>query len=86
MSAVSSVDATGVAALRDVVLDFSSINVPVYLASCSGPVYDLVYECDRLDKGELGFTIFATIHDAVFFAQRELCYKTTWDVSYCVVE
>ncbi|XP_014203830.1 solute carrier family 26 member 10 isoform X2 [Copidosoma floridanum] len=73
MSAVSSIDSAGVAALHDVVSEFASIDVPVYLAGCLGSVYDLIHKCDILKIGELGFTVFATVHDAVFFAQRELC-------------
>lgn len=77
MSAVSKIDPGGVATLRDVVTEFSQIDVPVYLAACSPIVFDKIYKCDLLEKNQLTFMIFATVHDAVFYAQRELVTKTS---------
>ena len=76
MSAVSRIDASGVRALRETVAEFGSIDVPVYLAACSGPVFDRIHKCELLEHGEFGFMVFATVHDAVFFAQRELLAKS----------
>lgn len=76
MSAVSKIDPGGVSTLRDVVAEFFQIDVPVYLAACSPIVFDKIQKCDMLEKNELTFMIFATVHDAVFYAQRELVIKT----------
>ncbi|OXU22031.1 hypothetical protein TSAR_012510 [Trichomalopsis sarcophagae] len=77
MSAVSKIDSSGVVTLREVVADFAQIDIPVYLAACSALVYDKIQKCDMFEKGELSFMIFATVHDAVFFAQRELVSKSS---------
>ncbi|XP_011498116.1 PREDICTED: solute carrier family 26 member 10-like [Ceratosolen solmsi marchali] len=77
MSAVSKIDSSGVRALRDIVADFSQIDVHVYLAACSGIVFDMIQKCDLLEKGELTCIIFATVHDAVYFVQREHMSKST---------
>ena len=75
MSAVSTIDASGVTAIREVVADFAQIDIPVYLANCSVIVYDVIHKCNKLDKAEDPFTTFATVHDAIFYAQRELVSK-----------
>lgn len=77
MSAVSKIDSTGVNALREIVAEYSQIDIPVYLAGCSPLVYDKIQTCDQLQMGGLTFVIFATIHDAVFFAQRDLASKSS---------
>ena len=77
MSSVTHLDSSGVAVLREVVENYSLIDVPVFLASCSPSVYDFINQCEKLHKKEMGFMVFATIHDAVFFAQRELVTKNS---------
>ncbi|KAJ8683173.1 hypothetical protein QAD02_018965 [Eretmocerus hayati] len=76
MSAVSRIDASGVSALRELILEFEQIDVPVYLAACPPLVFDKILRCEKLEKTQLGFVVFATLHDAVAFAQRELVAKT----------
>lgn len=76
MSAVTYIDPTAVDILRDIVSDFGQISVPVYITSCSAMVFDRIQKCDLLQKGKLTFTIFATIHDAVHFAQQEVASKS----------
>ena len=77
MSAVTYIDATGVAMLRELVHDFGQIDVPLYLAACSAAVYDQIGKCELIQKGELTFVIFATVHDAVFYAQRDIVTKSS---------
>jgi solute carrier family 26 protein len=77
MSAVSKIDSSGVKTLRDIVAEFAQIDVPVYLAACPGIVFDMIHKCDVLEKGDLTFVIFATVHDAVCFVQREHMSKST---------
>ncbi|XP_058805489.1 solute carrier family 26 member 6-like isoform X2 [Phymastichus coffea] len=76
VGAVSKIDSSGVHALREIVADFAQIDISVYLAACSPLVYDKIQRCDQLEMGQLTFVVFATVHDAVFYAKRELMSKS----------
>ncbi|XP_043289750.1 solute carrier family 26 member 6 [Venturia canescens] len=68
MSALSYVDPSGIAVLHSIADEYARINVSVYLAGCSWPVFERIIKCDKYAKGEHSFRIFATIHDAVTYS------------------
>ncbi|XP_012269237.2 solute carrier family 26 member 6-like isoform X2 [Athalia rosae] len=72
LSALSYVDPTGINTLKFLASEFEKIEVPIYLAGCSGPVFEQIVKCDLLDKTNPRFKIFAAVHDAVSFTQHEL--------------
>ncbi|KAL7289257.1 hypothetical protein TKK_0017194 [Trichogramma kaykai] len=77
MSAVTHLDSAGVSALREIRDDYAQLEIPVYISACSPLVYDVIYKCEVLKKKDMSFVIFATVHDAVFYAQRELVTKVS---------
>lgn len=75
MSALSYVDPTGIGVLHAIADEFSLIDVAVYLAGCSWPVFERIMKCDKYAKGEHSFKIFATIHDAVKYSLDEFASR-----------
>ncbi|XP_063926754.1 solute carrier family 26 member 6-like isoform X3 [Zophobas morio] len=71
-SAVTFVDPSAVDVLRQLQSDLAKLDVVVYFAACSGPVFEKFLVCDRYQKKESQFNIFPTIHDAVLFAQSHV--------------
>lgn len=71
MSALSYIDPSGIIVLHAIADEFSLIDIQVYLASCSSPVYESIKKCDKYAKGEHSFIIFATIHDAVTYSRDQ---------------
>lgn len=71
MSALSYVDPSGIGVLHAIADEYARINVFVYLAGCSWPVFERILKCDKYAKGEHSFRIFATIHDAVTYSINE---------------
>ncbi|XP_049825234.1 prestin-like isoform X2 [Aethina tumida] len=67
-SAISYVDPSGVEFLRQLKSDYGKLGVEMFIVGCSGPVYEVIKRCDRMEKVESGFVIFPTIHDAVLYA------------------
>lgn len=74
-SALSYIDPTCVDVLCDLVAEFRDVEVQVYIAGCSGPVYETFCKCARYQKKKYNFVIFPTIHDAVLYGRRNLLEK-----------
>ncbi|XP_015514317.1 solute carrier family 26 member 6-like isoform X1 [Neodiprion virginianus] len=72
LSAMSYIDPSGINTLRFLTTEFEKIEVPVYLAGCSGPVFEQIVKCDQFQNKEPSFRIFVGVHDAVTFIQHEL--------------
>ncbi|KAF7995780.1 hypothetical protein HCN44_006887 [Aphidius gifuensis] len=71
MSALSYVDPSGIGVLHSIADEFSLIDVQVYLACCSSPVYETIQKCEKYSNGQHSFVIFATIHDAVTYSRDQ---------------
>ncbi|KAL2716479.1 prestin isoform X1 [Vespula squamosa] len=72
MSAVSYIDPTGVNVIHAVASEFTEIQIHFYLASCSGPIFEMIKKCEMYTYKELSFKIFATIEDAVSYSRSAL--------------
>ncbi|XP_046743379.1 solute carrier family 26 member 6-like isoform X3 [Diprion similis] len=72
LSALSYIDPSGINTLRFLTTEFEKIEIPVYLAGCSGPVFEQIVKCDQFQNKEPSFKIFVGVHDAVTFTQHEL--------------
>ncbi|XP_011313733.1 solute carrier family 26 member 6 isoform X1 [Fopius arisanus] len=68
MSALSYVDPSGIKMLHAIADDFSTVDIEIYIAGCSAPVFESFVRCEKFSKGDHSFKIFATIHDAVTYA------------------
>lgn len=68
MSALSYVDPSGIKMLHSIADEYSSIDVPVFIAGCSPPVFESIVKSEKFAESEQSFRIFATIHDAVTYA------------------
>ncbi|KAK9310456.1 hypothetical protein QLX08_000212 [Tetragonisca angustula] len=76
LSSMSHVDLAGATTLGNLINDYSEIDIPVYIAGCSGPVYEMMRKCNLLEyKGSL-FAAFPTVADAVHFARCNT--EPTW--------
>ncbi|KAF2888462.1 hypothetical protein ILUMI_17711 [Ignelater luminosus] len=64
-SAVSYIDPSGVSMIKLLGEDFHRIDVPVYVAGCCGPVYEMMKKCNVVNDKKNLIRIFPTIHDAV---------------------
>lgn len=71
MSALSYVDPSGIGVLHSIADEFSLIDIQVYLACCSGPVYESIQKFEKFSNKENSFVIFATIHDAVTYSRDQ---------------
>nr|XP_023014676.1 solute carrier family 26 member 6-like [Leptinotarsa decemlineata] len=74
-SCLTFVDPAGVDFLRTLQADLNSLSISMYIAGCSGPVYEVMKKCDKVEKKENKFLIFPTVHDAVLFAQVTIMNK-----------
>lgn len=72
LSALSYADPSGIRTLKFLVTEFQKIEIPIYLAGCSGPVFEQIVKCDLYENEKPSFRIFATVHDAVTFTQDKL--------------
>ncbi|KAK2579316.1 hypothetical protein KPH14_008268 [Odynerus spinipes] len=72
MSAVSYIDPTGVNALHAITSEFAEIEIQVYLAACSSPIFEMIKKCEIYVHKEVIFKIFATIEDAVSYSKSAL--------------
>ncbi|KAK5650562.1 hypothetical protein RI129_001591 [Pyrocoelia pectoralis] len=64
-SAVSYIDSSGVTTLKTIGEDFALIGIPVYVAGCDGPVYEMMQRCRLFNEPKSSIRIFPTVHDAV---------------------
>ncbi|XP_074100909.1 LOW QUALITY PROTEIN: prestin [Cotesia typhae] len=70
-SALIHMDPAGVATVRGIIQDYIKIGVYVYLAGCSGPVFEMIRKCNSVEKVTTVFMIFPTVNDAVNYARNE---------------
>ncbi|XP_020300585.1 solute carrier family 26 member 10-like isoform X3 [Pseudomyrmex gracilis] len=85
-TALSHVDLAGANALRSIVNEYCSIEVSVYIAGCSGPVYERMRKCNLIEQNDNHFfAMFPTVADAVHFArsQTEMLTTTSWSTRIC---
>ncbi|XP_021939110.1 solute carrier family 26 member 10 isoform X2 [Zootermopsis nevadensis] len=68
-SALSYIDPSGVAALKLLNKVFNKLDITIYLAGISDPVYEKLQKCDLFLDTSNSFKTFPTVHDAVTFAQ-----------------
>ncbi|KAH0951309.1 hypothetical protein HN011_002548 [Eciton burchellii] len=81
-TALSHIDLSGANALRNIVDEYSGIEVSVYIAGCSAPVYETMRKCNLAEQNENHFfAMFPTVADAVHFARShsELPSTPTWN-------
>ncbi|KAL6267139.1 hypothetical protein P5V15_000218 [Pogonomyrmex californicus] len=68
-SALSHIDLAGANALRNIVDEYCAIQVSMYIAGCSGPVYETMRKFNLTEYNENHFfAMFPTVADAVHFA------------------
>ncbi|GJQ74244.1 hypothetical protein Trydic_g19148 [Trypoxylus dichotomus] len=67
-SALSYVDPAGVSMLKSIEHYFKQLDIPIYIAGCSAPVYEMMIKCELVDLEKYTFRIFPAIHDAVQYA------------------
>ncbi|XP_012229611.2 prestin-like isoform X1 [Linepithema humile] len=69
-TALSHVDLAGANAMRSIVDEYCRIEISVYIAGCSGPVYETMRKCNLAEQNENHFfAMFPTVADAVHFAR-----------------
>ncbi|XP_076760802.1 prestin isoform X1 [Xylocopa sonorina] len=82
-TALTNIDLAGATTLGNLINEYCEIDTPVYIAGCSGPVYEMMRKCNLLEyKGGL-FAVFPTVADAVHFAKcnTELSSLPAWSSS-----
>lgn len=73
-SALTYVDPSGVQFLRQLKSDYNQLNIELYIAGCSGPVYETFKKCDKWEGKQSKFMIYPTVHDAVLYAQAHILH------------
>lgn len=68
-SAIAYVDPSAISALKTLVNEFQKINVTMFIAGASSPVYELMKKCGLLELPSDKIKFFPSIHDAVKYAQ-----------------
>ncbi|XP_036140086.1 solute carrier family 26 member 10 isoform X2 [Monomorium pharaonis] len=84
-TALSHIDLAGANVLRNIVDEYCNIDVSIYIAGCSGPVYEMMRKFDLTVYNENHFfAMFPTVADAVHFARShgEVPSTPTW--STCI--
>ncbi|XP_076265513.1 prestin-like isoform X2 [Rhynchophorus ferrugineus] len=66
-SSVSYIDPSGVTMLKNIIESFTKLDIPVIIASCKEPVYEMLTKCDPDYYAKAGFRSFPTVHDAVHY-------------------
>ncbi|ERL84981.1 hypothetical protein D910_02404, partial [Dendroctonus ponderosae] len=69
-SSVSHIDPSGVSMLKSVVENFTKLDIPVYIASCKEPVYEMLTKVYPDFVTKLGFRSFPTVYDAVHYSSE----------------
>ncbi|XP_012341891.1 solute carrier family 26 member 6 isoform X1 [Apis florea] len=69
LSALSHIDLAGASSLGHLINEYCEIDIPVYVAGCSGPVYEMMRKCNLLEYKSGLFAAFPTVADAVHFAK-----------------
>ncbi|XP_011160302.2 solute carrier family 26 member 10 isoform X2 [Solenopsis invicta] len=69
-TALSHIDLAGANALRNIVDEYCSIDVSIYITGCFGPVYEMMRKFNLTEHNENHFfAMFPTVADAVHFAR-----------------
>ncbi|KAK9751232.1 Sulfate permease family [Popillia japonica] len=68
-SAVSYIDPVAVHLLRSLASEYSELDIALYVASCSGPIFEMLAKCDKYEGEKIKINIYPTIHDAVLYAK-----------------
>ncbi|XP_017753492.1 PREDICTED: solute carrier family 26 member 6-like isoform X1 [Eufriesea mexicana] len=69
LSSLSHIDLAGATTLGNLINEYCEIDIPVYVAGCSGPVYEMMRKCNLLEYKSGLFAAFPTVADAVHFAK-----------------
>ncbi|XP_050304506.1 solute carrier family 26 member 6-like isoform X2 [Anthonomus grandis grandis] len=67
-SSVSHIDPSGVSMLKSVADSFTKLDIPVYIASCKEPIYEMLTKVYPEHVAKTGFRSFPTVHDAVHYS------------------
>ncbi|XP_044763408.1 solute carrier family 26 member 10-like isoform X2 [Coccinella septempunctata] len=68
-SSITSIDPAGIDMMRTLARDLDQLGIYLYIAGCSGPVFEKIAKCDAIEQVYSVFKLFPTIHDAVVYAQ-----------------
>ncbi|KAJ3640581.1 hypothetical protein Zmor_027137 [Zophobas morio] len=63
-SSLSHIDPSGVSMLQVVTDSFQKIDIPIYIAACPEPIYEMIYKCGLVNH-KSSIRTFPTVHDAV---------------------
>ncbi|CAG9761084.1 unnamed protein product [Ceutorhynchus assimilis] len=66
-SAVSHIDPSGVSMIKSISESFTKLDIPVYLASCREPIYEMIMKVYPENNIKSGFRTYPTVHDAVHY-------------------
>ncbi|XP_045468157.1 solute carrier family 26 member 6-like isoform X2 [Harmonia axyridis] len=68
-ASITYVDPAGIDLMRNLARDLDQLGISLYIAGCSGPVFEKIAQWDAIEKIHSNFKLFPTIHDAVVYAQ-----------------
>lgn len=71
-STVSYIDPSSVTMLKSLIESFIKLDIPVYLASCKEPVYEMLTKVYPNYCSKAGFRSFPTVYDAVHYSKSYL--------------
>ncbi|KAL0111684.1 hypothetical protein PUN28_013108 [Cardiocondyla obscurior] len=84
-TAMSHIDLAGANTLRNIVDDYCSIEVSIFIAGCSGPIYETMRKFNLIEHNENHFFgMFPTVADAVHFARSHSEVPSTPAWSTCI--
>ncbi|XP_044259438.1 pendrin-like isoform X2 [Tribolium madens] len=63
-SSLSHLDPSGASMLQVVTESFQKIDIPVYIAACPEPIYEMIHKCGLINH-KSSIRTFPTVHDAV---------------------
>lgn len=72
LSALTFIDPQGVHTLSEIKEDLELLEIQMYIAACSVPVYEVLQKVNNYYQKENAFFLFPTIQDAVLYAQGTL--------------
>ncbi|XP_011862989.1 PREDICTED: solute carrier family 26 member 10-like isoform X2 [Vollenhovia emeryi] len=84
-TAMSHIDLAGANTLRNIVDEYCSIEVSIYITGCSGPIYERMRKFTPIERNENHFfAMFPTVADAVHFARSHSEVPSTPAWSTCI--
>lgn len=78
-SSLTFIDPQGVHILSEIKESLDRLDIQLYIACCSVPVYEVLQRVNRYYEKHNEFMIFPTIHDAVLFGQANLPLSKKYD-------